>query len=340
MYTIKDILTHVKESYDEKKRELFDEFFVFKALDELIPATENDFNNFRDTVIDKHNRSGYLIYINKYYIFQPFDQNEDVPMYYRTTVTKHVSQQLSLYNYLKTNISHEQFKDIRGKKKEGDKSLIKDDNPYYNFDDAMEYYDNREENEFVGFIDKELSRRKNKSIDEIKDVFKLREKRAKILEKKRATGIPSLKGAVCSTSKSKRYLDKVAKKLGVEPSKKDTRIDVCQRIEEKMLFLEKYATDKDGNKKTYLMLPTNHPIYKFPYNLEDRVKMTTDKLKNEFGSKINVSVKTKKKTSGKETGQPSYFIYIKEDDKIKDSIDFIKKLGATKEGSDWVIAME
>jgi len=49
----------------------------------------------------------------------------------------------------------------------------------------MEYYENREEYEYVGFIDKEISRRKNKSIDEIKDVFKLREKRAKILEKKR-----------------------------------------------------------------------------------------------------------------------------------------------------------
>jgi hypothetical protein len=219
----------------------------------------------------------------------------------------------------------------------GDKSFIKDDQPYYNFDDAMEYYDNREEYEFVGFIDKELSRRKNKSIDEIKDVFKLREKRAKILEKKRATGIPSLKGAVCSTSKSKKYLDKVAKKIGVELNKNDTRIDVCQKIEDKMLFLEKYSTGK--NKFTFCMIPTDHPVYKFPYNLEDRVKHMTDKIKNEFGSKIDVNVKTKKKTTGKEKGELSYYIHIK-DDSIKSNTEFVKSLGGVKEGSEWVITIE
>ena len=32
IYTIKEILEYVKESYDEEKRELFDEFFVFKAF--------------------------------------------------------------------------------------------------------------------------------------------------------------------------------------------------------------------------------------------------------------------------------------------------------------------
>ena len=48
---------------------------------------------------------------------------------------------------------------------------------YYDFESTMEYYDSREEYQYVGFIDKETNRRKNKSIEEIKDVFKLREKR-------------------------------------------------------------------------------------------------------------------------------------------------------------------
>ena len=47
----------------------------------------------------------------------------------------------------------------------------------------MNYYDERDENEYVGIIDKELNRRKNKDISEIADVFKIREKRDKILEK-------------------------------------------------------------------------------------------------------------------------------------------------------------
>jgi hypothetical protein len=31
--------------YNDEKRELFDEFFVYKALDELIPLSENDFTS-------------------------------------------------------------------------------------------------------------------------------------------------------------------------------------------------------------------------------------------------------------------------------------------------------
>ena len=340
MYMLEDILKYVKNTYDEEKKELFDEFFVFKALDELIPMTENDFNNFKDTVIDKHNRSGYLIYIDKYYIFQPFDQNEDVPMFYRSTVTKHVTNELSLYNYLKSNISYQQLKVIKGKKKDGDRGE-KEDQPYYNFDDTLEYYDAREEYKYVGFIDKELSRRKNKTADEIDDVFKLREKRAKILEKKRATGIPSLKGAVCSTSKSKGYLNKVASNLNIKFSKGDTRVDMCDKIEQEMLMKEKYATDANKDKMTYVMIPYNHPTFKFPYNLEDRVKYIINNLRNDISAKINTSVSTKKRTTGPEKGMPYYEIKIKHDAKIIDNKeDIIKKHGGTKNGSDWIIVVD
>jgi hypothetical protein len=53
-----------------------------------------------------------------------------------------------------------------------------------------------------------------------------------------------------------------------------------------MLELEKYAT---GNKKiTYIMIPKNHPIYPFPYNLEDRVEY----IKNEIHKIIEDDIKT------------------------------------------------
>lgn len=338
MYVIQDILSYVKLSYPEEKRELFDEFFVFKALDELIPMTENDFNNFKDTIIDKHNRPGYLIYINKYYIFQPFDQNEDVPMYYRTTNTQHVSQQLSLYNYLKNNVQYKQIRDSDSKKTP--KIIIKDDAPYYNFEDALEYYDDRDEYDYVGYIDKEVSRRKNKSADEIKDVFKLREKRAKILEKKRGTGIPSLQGAVCSTSKSKKYLQKVAKKLGVTDATGETRTDVCAKIENRMLYLEKYGTKKDGNKFTYVMIPINHPMYQFPYNLEDRVEHIVAKLGREIKFKLSTSVKQKKQTTGQFKGEDMYIITIKDDAKLKEYEHVLTKLNAKKSKGEWTIIVE
>ena len=96
---LETIIEYVKNSYDKDKRKLFDPFFVYKALDEMIPVSENDFNNFTDTIYDKYNRSGYIIFVNKYYIFQPFDQNEDVPMYYRSTFDKLVVSRLSINNY-------------------------------------------------------------------------------------------------------------------------------------------------------------------------------------------------------------------------------------------------
>ena len=90
------MINSIKKSYLGEKKDLFEEFFVYKGLDELIPITENDFNNFRDTIIDKNNTQGYLIYRDQYYIFQPFDQNEEVPIYYRVNNMSDIRYELSL----------------------------------------------------------------------------------------------------------------------------------------------------------------------------------------------------------------------------------------------------
>jgi hypothetical protein len=333
MYVLEDILSYIKESYDEDKKELFDEFFVFKALDELLPITENDFNTFKDTIIDKHNRTGYLIYVNKYYIFQPLDQNENVPMYYRTTQSHNISQQISLYNYLKNNPQYQLIKETLITKPDTNDTTQDTKDTYYNFKDGLEYYDARDEYEYVGYIDKELSRRKTKTSEEIKDVFKLREKRAKILDKKRGTGIPSLQGAVCSTAKNKQYLENVAKQLKIDTEHLSTRNDICKKIEEEMLYLEKYSTKKDGNKLTYVMIPVNHPVYEFPYNLEDRVEFIVNKITSLIKFKLHIT--TKQKTSKK--GEHSYVITIKNDPKLKDYEKNLLKLNAKKEKDEWII---
>lgn len=337
VYTLNKIVDYVKDSYNDEKRDLFDNFFVYKALDELIPLTENDFNNFKDTILDKFNRQGYLIYNNGNYIFQPFDQNEDVPMYYRTNYDKPISNQLSLYSYLKNTMEYQKYKSTRAKRR-SDKEIFKEEVQVYDFDSVMDYYDNRDEFKFVGIIDKELSRRKNKQADELKDVFKIREKRAKVLDKKRGTGIPSLKGAVCSTSKNKEYLEQIAKQLGLLEKKSETRIALCDQLRDRMLFLEKYATDKD--KKTYVMIPANHPVYPFPYNLEDRVKYITDKIKAEITFKTNITTTHEKKTNGPEKGQLTYKIKIQDNGKMQDYEKFIELLGGVKDKKDYVIVLE
>lgn len=339
VYTLDKIIEYVRNSYSDEKRDLFDNFFVYNALNELIPLTENDFNNFKDTILDKYNRQGYLIYNNSNYIFQPFDQNEDVPMHYRTTYDKPISHQLSLYNYLKNTLEYQKYKGSKSKKK-ADNGIFKEEAQVYDFNSVMEYYDNRDEFKFVGIIDKELSRRKNKQVEELKDVFKIREKRAKVLDKKRGTGIPSLKGAVCSTSKNKEYLEHIAKQINLDYKKSETRISLCDNLRDQMLLLEKYSTEKDKNKITYVMVPANHPMYPFPYNLEDRVKHITDKIKNELTIKTSISVSQQTKKAGPEQGRPSYKIKIQDNGKMADYENFLQGLGAVKDKKDWVIDLE
>ena len=92
-------------------------------------------------------------------------------------------------------------------------------------------------------------------------------------------------GSVCATSKDKEFLLATIKKLKqmipVEiKSTLITRDNMCNLIRDILLFLEKYSTTKDGNKKTYVMIPVNHPKYSFPFNLEDRIKYILQQIKD------------------------------------------------------------
>ena len=289
VYNLQTIIDYVKESYPVQKKDLFDNFFVQKALDELIPVTENDFNNFKDVIYDKLYRAGYLIYLDTYYIFQPFDENENVPMYYRTHRRIIIQSKLSLYNYI-----HNEKKNMISIMKEDAKGADDrtDNGNYYNFDDVMDYYDNRNEHDIIGIIDKELNRGKSKHADEINDVFKIREKREKILDKKRGTGIPSLKGSVCATSIHIEYLEKLAKDLGIKFDSNIKRDDICIKIKDKLIELEKYSKGK--KKITYIMIPKNHPEYKFPLNLEDRTEYLKDNINKLLSKNIKFNVKESK----------------------------------------------
>jgi DNA-directed RNA polymerase subunit H (RpoH/RPB5) len=324
VYNLETIIDYVKESYDEKKKELFDNFFVEKALDELIPISENDFNNYKDIIFDKTSRSGYLIYLDGYYIFQPFDENENVSMFYRTHNEFNLLSKLSLYNYINSEKKSLRT-DMIIKNEIENKELI------YNFDEVMDYYDNREEFKYVGIIDREINRGKTKLYNEIEDVFKLREKREKILEKKRGTGIPSIKGAVCATSKQKEYLEDVAKLLGLKLTLSDTTRDsICKKIREKLIEHEKYSKGK--NKITYIMIPSNHETLKFPLNIEDR----NIYLQNKINQILSTTIKFNDKENKNSINLSFSF------DKIsKEDINKIKKLGfESKDNKKWTILID
>ena len=328
LYLLKDILNYVKNSYDNDQRDLFDNFFVFAALDKLIPTTENDFNNFADTVYDKYNRPGYIIYVSKYYIFQPFDQPHNVPMYYRSTLDKPLQNSLSLVHYLKNIKGIKETTEFATKDVE---SVVK--SGIYNFD--TNYYENRQEFKLVGTIDKEPSKKKIKEEDELVDVFKLRRQRGKILDKKRGADIYTLYGSVCFNSFKKEELLKFIKDLNIKLDDSRTRPNLCELIKNRLLFLEKYSTKKNNNKFTYVMIPTNHKEYKFPYNLEDRKDFMMNDLKNKLGTSIDINVK---KINGKVSGEEitNYAIEIKDSGKLTNYHDFLKELGFVLEKGMWI----
>jgi superfamily II DNA or RNA helicase len=337
VYTIEDILTYVKKSYPMEKKDVFDDFYVYQALDELIPITSNDFNNFHDTILDKFNRQGYLIYRNKYYIFQPFDENEDLPMYYRRNYRPPIVNKLSLKNYIQGTPEYQKYVKMY-RNTENIKILPAMVGKKYDFESVQEYYDSRDEFDYVGIIDQESTRKKVKMVDEIKDVFKIRKKRPKFLIKKRESGVPSFKGAVCDTSKDRKILLDIANKLKIDVNNIRTRSDICNLIKEKLYDLEKYTTSKDGNKMTYLIIPANHTI-PFPLNLEDRIKHILNSIQKE--SRINIDAKIEvipTKGKFKDIKYVSYrLIFDKSMDKHKE---IMVSHGAHQVNGKWIIIVE
>ena len=275
VYIYDEILNEIKNSFINHQAELFESYFLDQALEDMMPKNENDFNNYKDTIYDKYNRPGYLIQRKNYFIFQPFNENEDVTMYYRKNIDLEQPNQVSLNNYVK-----QKFKTDYKVDNELPQELKREIKEEYNFEDTLFYYDAREENETVGIIDKNL----NKLASESNDLFKIREVKDKTIIKKRGTGIPTFKGAVCSTSKDKKTLMEIVKKIPNIKKEELIRInklkreEICLEIKEKLLFLEKYSTTEDNNKMTYMMIPFNHPLYEFPYNLEDRIKFNMEKI--------------------------------------------------------------
>ena len=273
VFTFNQIKKYIDKGLDNKEKKMYDNFFLYKALNDLIPETENDFNNFSDTIYDKYNTPGYIIYRGKFYIFQPYKEDVNAPINYREKYNLDISKEIDLYKInekLKLNIQ------VTDKPKKVSKDL-------YNFDDTDFYYDKRSENKYVGILDKNKKKR----------VFKLREKRKKILEKKRGVGIPSAKGAVCTTANDKEDLIKIARELKIKVKDVMKKNQLCEEIEKKLISLEKFSEGND--KKTFMIIPINHEEYEFPLNLEDRINFIKDQLNSNIE---NLDFDIKKENNG------------------------------------------
>lgn len=338
IYTLKNILKYVKKSYPVDKRDMFDDYYVYQALDELIPITANDFNNFHDTITDKYNRPGYLIYRDRYYIFQPFDENEELPMFYRRNYLPSIHNRLGLKDYIHNTVEYKKYKSINRQPDDEDEIPLFTIEPY-DFESVLEYYDNREEFDYVGIIDRASTRKKIRKPDEIKDEFKIRQKRPKILEKKRETGVPSFKGAVCNTSKDKQVLLNIAKKINLDLEESDVRNYMCDTIRDKLHDLEKYSTTKDGNKMTYLIVPANHRIYRFILNNEDYMKQLINDIQHETRTTVNPNIR-KIPFKGRFPDIKYARYEITFDESMDKFSDIMELHGGIKKNDKWIITVD
>jgi hypothetical protein len=78
------------------------------------------------------------------------------------------------------------------------------------------------------------------------------------------------------------------------------------------------------------MIPLDHPMYQFPYNLEDRTEYIKEKITNEIKGKLDISIEKVKNT---------YEIKIKDNEKIKDHEEFLTKLGFKKNKNMWILTL-
>ena len=125
-------------------------------------------------------------------------------------------------------------------------------------------------------------------------------------------------------------LDNIQKLLN-----KPKREHICLELKDKLLHLEKYATTKDDNKVTYVMVPYDHPTLPFPYNLEDRIKHYIKVMNKAAGKKIDLLVK-------KQTKDPDvkYELILENDKYSSEFIDTIKQLGFKLNKDTWTYLLQ
>lgn len=312
VYILNEIVEFVKTEYkDMVLEDLFDIYYVYKALDELIPITENEFNNFNDIVVDKFNKTGYIIYVNKFYIFQAFGENENLPMYYRENHNFVFSNNISLFDYINNNYDLSIYETNSVKKLE------------YDFNNTTMYYSKRTENNIVGIIDKEPDKKKVKQFDELDDIFKIRNKIDIKTDLKRMSGLQTYNGTVCFNSYKYSELINKLNELNIKynVNKKYSRHEICKMVKNKLLELEKYST----NNITYIIIPANHPIYPFPYNIKDRCDFIANKITTTYKNVIINIKKMKKK----------YEIIVNSNESIIKNPSLIQELKFIKIGADW-----
>ena len=85
---------------------------------------------------------------------------------------------------------------------------------------------------------------------------------------------------------------------------------------------------------TYVMVPKNHPLYEFPYNLEDRVKDRINTINKMVGRNIDITVKKNKEID------VTYTLEFINDSFLKTHEKHLIELGFTLNKNIWSIELK
>ena len=115
------------------------------------------------------------------------------------------------------------------------------------------------------------------------------------------------------------------------------REKICNIIQNRLLKLEKY----NQNNVTYFIVPKNHPVYPFPYNIHDRYKYKLNELKNILTkhNKLN-SVKLNLEKNKNNNVIVSYNIKFKNNKNIEDLVSHFKKLNFKLKSGYWICTID
>jgi hypothetical protein len=83
------------------------------------------------------------------------------------------------------------------------------------------------------------------------------------------------------------------------------------------------------------MIPLNHPIYPFPYNLEDRIKYKMKQINKIADRPVDVITKKQKDKND----NAIYELSFKNDKYFKDSIKDLENLGFKLKDNNWIIIL-
>lgn len=261
-YTLDQLVEEVYKKYNKHQQKLFDKIYVFNAITQLLPITENDFNKFTDFIYDEYNRKSYLIQRGPYYILQEINNNENATMEERQNYNINISKKLLLkYHIIEQN-----------------PNILKElsENTNYIYDNI--YYGGRKYNEIYGIISSKINKysKDNKYEDILKIVYD--------------NDHNNIIGINCM-SKNLLELKKIATSLNINKNY-NSKNKICNEILKKLLELEK--NQKGFNKITYIKIPKNHKKYLFPYNIEDRINYLKKKISNIFTDTQNYTVNINK----------------------------------------------